>query len=230
MEHDEPGTTSPPVDPDSGMRLEVHSLRRTIRIGGGVTKTILEDISFAVNPGEFVGVIGPSGCGKSTLMDVLNGRRRAAAGKVLLNGTDFFTNRDSFRRSIGYVPQKDIVHTLLPARRALAYTARLRLPKGTPTADLDARIDHVLDQMGLTQHAGTMIANLSGGQIKRVSLAAELLSRPPLIYIDEATSGLDPATEQKMMALFKELGRGQRKTVLCVTHSLEHITDCDHVA
>ena len=216
-------------DWSDGVRVQAHTVGRTIRIPGG-SKTILEDVSFAVNPGEFVGIIGPSGCGKSTLMDVLNGRRSATAGRVMLNGTDFVHHRETFRRAIGYVPQKDIVHTLLTAGRALKYTARLRLPEGTPAAELAERVAHVLEQMRLSPHGNTTISNLSGGQIKRVSLAAELLSRPPLIYIDEATSGLDPATEQKMMALFKELAREQRKTVLCVTHSLEHINDCDHVA
>ena len=91
-------------------------------------KKLLDNINLVIEPGEFVSLLGPSGSGKSTLMDCLNGRRRATGGQVLANGEDFYRHFDSFRQSLGYVPQKDIVHTQLTVYRALYYTARLRLP------------------------------------------------------------------------------------------------------
>src|SRR5262249_16460995 len=155
------------------------------------------------NPGEFVTLLGPSGSGKSTLMDCLNGRRRATGGQVLANGADFYQHFDSFRQLLGYVPQKDIVHTLLTVHHALYYTARLRLPPDTDRNELKARVEEVLQEMELRPHRNTLVGNLSGGQIKRVSLGAELLARPCLLYIDEATSGLDAGTETRMMRLFR---------------------------
>src|SRR5207244_1199374 len=127
-----------------------------------------------VNPGEFVSLLGPSGSGKSTLMDCLNGWRRATAGQVLANGEDFYQHFDSFRTLLGYVPQKDIVHSGLTFHAALYYTARLRLPTDTDRTELTARVEDVLREMELLPHRNTLIGNLSGGQIKRVSLGAEL--------------------------------------------------------
>jgi len=111
-------------------------------------------------------------------MDCLNGRRRATGGKVLANGEDFYQHFDSFRQSLGYVPQKDIVHTGLSVYRALYYTARLRLPLDTAHEELHARVEEVLTEMELVPHRDTLVANLSGGQIKRVSLGAELIAEP----------------------------------------------------
>lgn len=94
-------------------------------------KTILKDVSLAISPREFVGLMGPSGCGKSTLMDALNGLRPASAGQVYVNDLDLYSNFNAIRRSIGYVPQRDILHDALTVERTLHYVARLRLPVGT---------------------------------------------------------------------------------------------------
>src|SRR5262249_30455594 len=109
--------------------------------------------------------------------------------------------------------------------RALYYTARLRLPLDTSREELQARIDHVLREMELIPHKDTLVSNLSGGQIKRVSLGAELIGQPSMLYIDEATSGLDAGTEARMMRLFRRLadeGRG----VVCITHNVDNVDQC----
>src|SRR4029077_5436489 len=160
-------------------------------------------------------LVAPPGSGKRRLMDALNGRRRATGGKVLANGEDFYQHFDNFRQSLGYVPQKDIVHTQLTVYRALYYTAKLRLPTDTGPSELSARIEAVVREMELGPHRDTLVANLSGGQIKRVSLGAELLARPSLLYIDEATSGLDAGIEARMMRLFRRLA-DEGKSVICI--------------
>src|SRR5205807_1977933 len=116
------------------------------------------------------------------LMDALNGRRRSTGGRILANGEDFYAEFDYFRNAIGYVPQRDIVHSQLTVQRALYYTAKLRLPLDTGPRELDKRVQEVLAQMELTAHRDTLVGNLSGGQIKRVSLGAELLARPSLLF------------------------------------------------
>jgi ABC-type multidrug transport system ATPase subunit len=216
------------LDNSRSLRLEARALEKVVRLPGGGARKLLDDINLVVNPGEFVSLLGPSGSGKSTLMDCLNGRRRATGGQVLANGEDFYRHFDSFRRSLGYVPQKDIVHAQLTVHRALYYTARLRLPLDTEPGELRSRIEEVLRELDLVPHRDTLIADLSGGQIKRVSLGAELLAQPALLYIDEATSGLDAGTEARMMRLFRRLS-DEGRSIICITHNVDNVEQC-HLA
>jgi ABC-type multidrug transport system ATPase subunit len=213
------------VDSSRSLRLEARALEKVVPAGKGQTRRLLDNINLVINPGEFVCLLGPSGSGKSTLMDCLNGRRRATGGTVLANGEDFYRHFNNFRQSLGYVPQKDIVHTQLTVFRALSYTAQLRLPTDTDPHEMTARIEQVLKEMELGPHRDTLIANLSGGQIKRVSLGAELIGQPCLLYIDEATSGLDAGTETRMMRLFRRLS-DEGRSIICITHNIENVNQC----
>jgi ABC-type multidrug transport system ATPase subunit len=213
------------VDNSRSLRLEARGLEKVVTVKGGHKRKLLDDINLVIEPGEFVSLLGPSGSGKTTLMDCLNGRRWATGGKVLANGEDFYRFFDSFRQSLGYVPQKDIVHAQLSVYRALYYTARLRLPPDTSVNELSGRIEEVIKVMELGPHRDTLVANLSGGQIKRVSLGAELLARPSLLYIDEATSGLDAGTEARMMRLFRQLA-DEGKSLICITHNVDNVDRC----
>ncbi len=213
------------LDNSRSLRLEARGLEKVVLTSNRTSRKLLDNINLVVNPGEFVTLLGPSGSGKSTLMDCLNGRRRATSGRVLANGEDFYRHFDSFRQSLGYVPQKDIVHTQLTVSRALLYTARLRLPLDTDPDELRARVESVLKEMELIPHRDTLIGDLSGGQIKRVSLGAELLGQPALLYIDEATSGLDAGTEARMMRLFRGLA-DEGKSIICITHNVDNVDQC----
>jgi ABC-type multidrug transport system ATPase subunit len=216
------------LDSSRSLRLEARRLEKVVPLPGGQRHKLLDNINLVVNPGEFVSLLGPSGSGKSTLMDCLNGRRRATGGQVLANGEDFYRHFDNFRQSLGYVPQKDIVHTQLSVYRALYYTAQLRLPRDTAADEFRARIEAVIGEMELGPHRDTLVANLSGGQIKRVSLGAELLAQPCLLYIDEATSGLDAGTEARMMRLFRRLS-DEGRSIVCITHNVDNVEQC-HLA
>jgi ABC-type multidrug transport system ATPase subunit len=216
------------LDSSQSLRLEARNLEKEILVAGGQKRMLLENINLAVEPGEFVTLLGPSGSGKSTLMDCLNGRRPATGGALLANGEDFYRHLDSFRQSLGYVPQRDIVHYQLTVARALYYTARLRLPTDTEPSELETRVEEVLSLMELGPHRNTLVADLSGGQIKRVSLGAELLARPCLLYIDEATSGLDAGTEARMMSLFRQLS-DEGRSVICITHNVDNVAS-SHLA
>jgi ABC-type multidrug transport system ATPase subunit len=213
------------IDNSQGLRLEARALEKVIPLPGGRKRRLLDDINLVIAPGEFVTLLGPSGSGKSTLMDCLNGRRRATGGQVLANGADFYENFNHFRQSLGYVPQRDIVHTQLTVYRALYYTAQLRLPIDTAPAELRARLEYVIATMELGPDRDTLVGQLSGGQIKRVSLGAELLAEPALLYIDEATSGLDAGTEARMMRLFRALS-DEGRSIICITHNVEHVDQC----
>lgn len=227
------GETLSPADAGGFVHLETHRLCKEVRDRAtGRPRLLLDNINLVFQPGDFVAIFGTSGSGKSTLLDALNGRRPATSGQVLYNGTDFYASFDSFRSSIGYVPQQDIVHRKIRVRQALQYTARLRLPRDTSDDEIGTHIKRVLAQVGLADKALSPIdtpAPLSGGQLKRVSLAVELIANPNILFLDEVTSGLDAGTDKKMMQLFAELASGQNKTVVCVTHTLENIDVCSLV-
>lgn len=214
------------------VRIEVKHLTKTVKDRGtGGNKNLLQDINFSIEPGEFVGVFGTSGSGKSTLLDALNGRRPATSGQILYNGTNLYEAFDLFRTAIGYVPQQDIVHRNIIMQHALKYTAKLRLPPDTSDSEMNDNAASVLEKVGLAEKANLLVntpAPLSGGQLKRVSLAVELVANPNVLFLDEVTSGLDAGTDKKMMKLFRSLA-DDKKTVICITHTLENIETCQLV-
>ena len=226
------GEALEPIDTSGRVCVEVRGLyKEVIDRSTKQTRRLLDDISLVIEPGEFVVIFGTSGSGKSTLLDTLNGRRPATGGQVLYNGTDLYASFDAFRASIGYVPQQDIVHRKISVRHALEYTAHLRLPPDTSEEEINAYIGRVLDKVELAEKAELPIdtpAPLSGGQLKRVSLAVELVANPNILFLDEVTSGLDAGTDKRMMRLFANLAADQ-KTVICVTHTLENIDVCHQV-
>lgn len=192
-------------------------------------KTILKGISLAIAPREFVGLMGPSGCGKSTLMDALNGLRPATRGQVFINDLDLYRNFNALRRSIGYVPQRDVLHDALTVERTLYYAARLRLPEGTSTNNMQGIVNEVIETVGLTEQLNTPFRLLSGGQQKRLSLAFELITKPSFIFLDEPTSPLDPETTENMMLLFRQLA-DEGRIVVMVTHKFEKFHEMHQIA
>jgi ABC-type multidrug transport system ATPase subunit/pSer/pThr/pTyr-binding forkhead associated (FHA) protein len=191
-------------------------------------KALLDSVSFGLEGGQFLAVLGPTGAGKSTLLKALTGFRPADKGTVLYNGRDVYSAFDELRNRIGYVPQDDILHPQLTVRAALEYAAELRFPPDTASHERSARVDEVMQELGLDQRADVRVERLSGGQRKRTSVALELLTRPSLLILDEPTSGLDPGYEKSVMQLLRQLADGGR-TVLTVTHSIQSLDLCDRI-
>jgi ABC-type multidrug transport system ATPase subunit len=196
--------------------------------GGPQRKTLLKDVTFRIEPGEFVCVLGPSGAGKSTLVRAMLGELEMAAGRLLVGGHDVFGEADALRGAIGYVPQRDVNPPALPVERALHYASEVRLPAHASAAERQAAIDRVVTEVGLDRVRLQAIGNLSGGETKRASLAAEMLAAPGLLVIDEATSSLDPATEARIMALLADRARAGT-TVVAVTHHLDNVDEADKI-
>src|SRR5262249_5799842 len=144
--------------------------------------------------GELVAIIGPSGAGKTTLLHAVAGIGPTTSGSVRYDGIDVRANPAAFRGVLGYVPQDDIGHAELPLRRMLRYAARLRLPSSTTAHEVEAAVGDAIDAVGLAPQADVRVGSLSGGQRKRASIAAELLTDPHVFFLDEPTSGLDPIT------------------------------------
>lgn len=191
-------------------------------------KVLLDAVSFTLPPSSFMAVIGPSGCGKSTLIKAISRTVPSAAGSVLFDGNDLFARFDEFRRNIGYVPQDDIVHTALTPQLALSYAAELRFPSDASAKERADRVEAVITEMGLEPHRHTVVAKLSGGQRKRVSIALELLTRPSVLLLDEPTSGLDPGYEKSVMEVLRALA-DQGRTIIVVTHAMQSLELCDRV-
>lgn len=212
-----------PQSRSDNVELVAWNLKRVVTDAqSGKPLTLIDDVSLVIRPREFVCLLGPSGSGKSTLMGMLSGRTTPNDGAVLLNGQDLHASFDAVKGDIAFVPQRDLLHTTLSVGQILWYTARLRLPPDTSRDETEAVINDTLQTVQLAQRRGTVVQNLSGGQVKRTSLANELLCKPSLLFLDEVTSGLDERTDRDMMALFRSLADAG-KTVVCVTHSLAHV-------
>ena len=210
---------------DDSIRVDVLNLSKEIT---SPKLTLLHNVTFSILPREFVAIVGVSGSGKTTLMDAISGVRPATAGTVLYNRAEYYPQMDVYRSDIGYVPQDDIVPTELTVYKALYYAARLRLPQDTSKEEIQERIEDVIDDLGLEARRNTPIHLLSGGQRKRVSIGAELISRPSLFFLDEPTSGLDPGLEGRMMQLLRKLA-DQGRTVVLITHATQNVDLCDQV-
>ena len=186
---------------------------------------LLDDVSFRVDRGSLIAVAGPTGAGKTSLARALTGSLRVDAGTVTLHGRALGDELAHGR--VAYVPQQDTLHTDLSLRQALEHSAVLRLPTDNPT-ERAAQVDNSLRELGLETHATTMVRDLSVGQRKRASIAAQLLGDPDLVVLDEPTAGLDPGYERVVLDALRSLSAGGR-TIVMVTHSLAAIGSCDRV-
>jgi ABC transport system ATP-binding/permease protein len=213
------------VDRGSNIRLDAKNIVLTVKDKNKQRIRLLNDISLAIEPGQLVALVGGSGAGKSTLMKSLLGIEPKIEGTVYLNGDNLKSNFNIYRTSIGYVPQQDIVHTNLRVNEVLYYAAKLRLP---PDTNVKQVVDETLQQIELVERQNNLVKNLSGGQLKRVSIGVELLADPKLFFLDEPTSGLDPGLDKKMMQLLRKLA-DEGRTVVLVTHATTNITLCDRL-
>jgi ABC-type multidrug transport system ATPase subunit len=166
---------------------------------------------------SFVGILGGSGQGKSTLMTAICGIHPPTRGKVKIDGIEI--GLGGAQVPVGYVPQDDIVHVELAVEQAISHSARLRLDSRIPPSEIDALVNEIIERLGLEEHRHKRISLLSGGQRKRVSIATELLAKPAALFLDEPSSGLDPATEYQLMRLLRHLAAADC-TVVCTTHVL----------
>jgi ABC-type multidrug transport system ATPase subunit len=182
------------------------------------------DAAFA--PGRLHALIGPSGCGKTTLLKGLLGIL-PVRGDVLLRGAPV-TDRETLLREVAFAPQFSIAHGKLTVAEALASALRL-YRKNHDAALLAARLPALLGLVGLAERADTPVEKLSGGQLRRLGLALELATEPACLLCDEVTSGLDPRSEDQILAVLRRLVEEQERTVLCVIHNLAKLDQFDTI-
>jgi ABC-2 type transport system ATP-binding protein len=173
---------------------------------------VLHGISFAVEAGEVFALLGPNGAGKTTTVEILEGYRERHGGDVTVLGTDPARGGTAFRSRIGIVLQSSAVYPLLSVREILElFAGYYEHARG---------VDEVIDLVGLTEKRDSRVRTLSGGQLRRLDLALALAGDPELIFLDEPTTGFDPAARRQAWETIRglrELGR----SILLTTHYME---------
>lgn len=191
---------------------------------------VLDDISFAVKPGEVIVVVGPSGCGKSTLLRCLNGLEPTQSGRVRLGNETVACggkNLTQLRQRIGMVFQS---YELFPHMTVLdnVLLAPTKVQK-RPKAEVQQEAEALLDRVGLLAKKNSYPRELSGGQKQRVAIAGVVAMRPDCLILDEATAMLDPRGREQVMQTIHYLNRNMGITVVSITHYMEEAAQADRV-
>ncbi len=203
--------------------LETHALTR--RFG---KLTAVDALSIAVERGEVFGLLGPNGAGKTTVIKMLTTLLPPTSGTASVSGLDITRDAASVRRLIGYVPQALSVDGSLTAYENLLIFAKLY---DVPSGERKRRIHNALEFMELTEAADKLVRQYSGGMIRRLEIAQSTLHRPPLLFLDEPTVGLDPIARKGVWQHIEQLRADDETTVFLTTHSMEEAESlCGRVA
>jgi ABC-2 type transport system ATP-binding protein len=202
------------------MSIQVQNLTKEYK-----QQRAVDQISLTVQPGEIVGFLGPNGAGKSTTMKIATGYLQPTDGTVEVNGFDVRTHSMDVRRSVGYLPEHNPLYLDLYVKEYLRFAGSLHGLRG---AELSRRIADMIDRVGLGLEQHKRIGQLSKGYRQRVGLAQALLHNPPVLILDEPTTGLDPNQLAEIRQVIREAGRD--KTVLFSTHIMQEVEAiCDRV-
>ena len=185
---------------------------------------LLRDVSARFPERRLNALVGPSGCGKTTLLKAFLGLVHAEGGFSL--GGRSQEPGTAAASELAFVPQFSVAHDGLSVEESLRYAYDLTVRDGKGQEDAVVRI---LRQTGLEEHRAKLVSDLSGGQTRRLGLALELVGNPRCLLCDEVTSGLDPLSEDRILALLRSIVDSQGKTVLCTIHNLGKLPDFDHI-
>lgn len=184
----------------------------------------LKGIDLHVARGQVFGLLGPNGAGKTTLIRLMIGSLTPTAGSLTVLGLDPTRQKRALRSQIGYMPQFPALYDDLSPRENIAFFARAHQIENVPR-----RVDEVIDFVGLSGRARHPVHTFSGGMKQRVSLACALVHQPPLLFLDEPTSGIDPQLRETFWQHFRHL-TAQGTTILVSTHQMDEAMYCDRLA
>ena len=190
------------------------------------TFTAVDRVSFATHPGEVFGFLGPNGSGKSTTIRILCGLLHPTSGSARVAGFDVVRSPEQIRRRIGYMSQKFSLYDDLKVIENLRFYGGMYNVVG---GQLEERIEWALTMAGLKGREESITGTLSGGWKQRLALGCAVLHRPPIIFLDEPTSGVDPASRRRFWELIQELS-GQGVTVFVTTHYMDEAEYCNRLA
>ncbi|EQC35872.1 hypothetical protein SDRG_06622 [Saprolegnia diclina VS20] len=195
--------------------VSMSSLRKVYKDG----KVGLATLSLGLPRGECFGFLGTNGAGKSTTMKILTGEIAASSGSAQLRGLDIVSQQLAIRRYIGYCPQFDALLDNLTVREHLELFATL---KGVPSAHTRRVVDAKIEHLGLTPFEHCLAKTLSGGTKRKLSVAIALIGAPPMLFLDEPSTGMDPASRRFLWELVADVStRSKTSTVFLTTHSME---------
>ena len=184
----------------------------------------LDDVSFTVNQGDFLGIIGPNGAGKSTLFDVMLNLNTKYQGTLKFFGEDIRKSK-KYLKEIGYVPQKPIFEKNFPA--TVNDVVRMGLRKESD----ENKIDKILQQLWIHELSNRRIGELSGGQLQRVFIAKALVNSPKILILDEPVTGIDQQSIELFYSILRELNSKQKITIIWSSHDLDAVNKlANHVA
>jgi len=201
--------------------IEVRGLTR--RFGAFVA---VSDLTFDLRQGEIFGFLGSNGAGKSTTIRMLCGLLRPTAGTARVGGIDVGRDPEAVKQRIGYMSQRFSLYEKLTVDQNIDFFGGIY---GLSDERLAARRAFVLEMAGLGGRESTLTHDLSAGWRQRLSLGCAILHEPPIVFLDEPTSGVDPLSRRRFWRLIKELARGGT-TVLVTTHYLDEAEHCDRIA
>ncbi|HEX6562257.1 MAG TPA: metal ABC transporter ATP-binding protein [Nitrososphaera sp.] len=181
---------------------------------------VLDNITFAVEKGDLLGMIGPNGAGKTTLFSCMLGLLGGYRGTIRIFGEDIKGNRKVFQR-IGYIPQRKSIDSNFPA--TLEEIVSLGITKSKKERSDKERIAAALDTVGLLALRERRIGELSGGQQQRVLIAKAIVNEPELLILDEPATGIDLETQNRFYALLKKLNQEQNITIIWSSHDLDAV-------
>ena len=205
--------------------LEVKNLNYIYSAGTPFEHKALDNISFSVVPGEFIGIIGHTGSGKSTLMQQLNGLLKPTSGQVLLDGEDIWSDKKLTRQArfrVGLVfqyPEYQLFEETV--YRDIAFGPK---NMGLDEQEIDRRVREAAGFVGLTEEQlGVSPFDLSGGQKRRVAIAGVIAMEPEVLILDEPTAGLDPVGRAEILGNIEAYRRARNATIMMVSHSMEDV-------
>ena len=212
--------------------LEVTNLNYIYSAGTPFEHKALDNVSFAVNKGEFIGIIGHTGSGKSTLMQQLNGLLKPTSGRILLDGQDIWSDRKLTRQArfrVGLVfqyPEYQLFEETV--YKDIAFGPR---NMGLSAEEIDRRVREAAGFVGITEEQLQVSPfDLSGGQKRRVALAGVIAMQPKILILDEPAAGLDPVGRRDILGGIKKYSRESGTTVIIVSHSMEDMAMyCDDI-
>lgn len=207
--------------------LEVNGLIKIFYTAAGKEIKAVDAINFSVNQGEIFGLLGPNGAGKTTTIGMLTTRVRITGGQALIAGYDVASQSIAVRKEIAVVPQVINLDRSLTARENLIFHAKYF---GIPKAEREQKADDLLELMDLTRRAHDYPSQYSEGMARRLLIARALMHNPKIIFLDEATTGLDPQSRLMIWHKIRELNESGH-TVFLTTHYMEEADQlCDRIA
>ncbi|KAG7398223.1 ATP-binding cassette sub- A member 12 [Phytophthora boehmeriae] len=182
-------------------------------------KVAVRDLSFGLKRGECFGFLGINGAGKTTTMKMLTGDISPTSGTATLGGFDILSQQIEVRRQIGYCPQFDALFERMTVREHLELFAAI---KGVQRADMDAVVSEKIQQLNLADFENKLAGSLSGGNKRKLSVAIALIGSPPIVFLDEPSTGMDPVSRRFMWDVIADIStRGKESTIVLTTHSME---------